>query len=120
MKPISNQKQTDIKALLLQNVAYRHIATRVGVSLGMVAKIARSVGHVATNAKGRPAKLDQTTARMVFKRVETGEYGNAVQAQKWLRTSYGIEVHPQTVRNLLKSNGLHAKKKSNHQQSRRR
>jgi transposase len=109
MKPISADKRNNIIRLLEDGLSSREIATLVGLHRSTIDSIRKQVMPDAPKpASGRPAKLSARDRRNLARLVTSGKADTAVQLQKELRSTAGIHVSAQTVRNALKGEGLKA------------
>ncbi|KAG1188305.1 hypothetical protein G6F70_009525 [Rhizopus microsporus] len=99
-RKISAQKRADIISALRSNKTYNAIKEELGVSKGTISKIAAEIQHCSENKVGRPQCLSTQEARLVLRKFSTGDFRNAEEAAKSLR-SLGTQISAQTVRNLL-------------------
>jgi transposase len=108
MKAISQAKRNDILAALQneKKESQRALAKRFGVSVGTINAIAKENEITTANNTGRPSKFTTYTGRKVYRLVNTGKAKNAKAVARVLQHEDGLQVHPQTVRNLLKENGM--------------
>ena len=107
MKRISEQKTSNVVALLNEGLSVRSIAARMGVSKSTVSRIRRSVSHGNEMPRGgRPALLTVREKRLVVRKITSGECDTATDAKKVLAEMCNTDVHANTVRNALKEAGL--------------
>ena len=99
-RKISAQKRADIISALRSNKTYNAIKEEFGVSKGTISKIAAEIQHYSENKVGRPQCLSTQEARLVLRKFSIGDFRNAEEAAKSLR-SLGTQISAQTVRNLL-------------------
>lgn len=110
--PISNDQLNSVKVLLKNGYSIRYIKKQVGVSVGKIAEIRKSLGLLPTIAKkGRPAILKSRDLNSLGRSVVSGTISNAVEATKMLQTDYDINVCAQTTRRALQKAGFQAKVK---------
>lgn len=113
MKPISSAIKSRIIFLLRSNHSTHDIASQTGVSQSTVARIRKMEGiNVSANRTGRPRVLTVQDERSIVRAVSTGKHSNAVEAQRQLDTESGVRVSADTVRRVLKRNGLCARVKT--------
>ena len=111
MKPISDQKQQQIKKLCQDGLSVRQVASRTGVSFSTVAAYRSLNSPQEEKSKGgRPQKLTQYQKRLLARKVTSGAIGTAAEAHRELNSAEGCNVSYQTVRNSLKEQGLKAAK----------
>ncbi|KAG1257406.1 hypothetical protein G6F68_009316 [Rhizopus microsporus] len=99
-RKISAQKRADIISALRSNKTYNAIKEEFGVSKGTISKIAAEIQHCSENKVGRPQSLSTQEARLVLRKFSTGDFRNAEEAAKSLR-SLRTQISAQTVRSLL-------------------
>ena len=91
--PISNDQLNSVKVLLKNGYSIRYIKKQVGVSVGKIAEIRKSLGLLPTIAKkGRPAVLKSRDLNSLGRSVVSGTISNAVEATKMFQTDYNINV----------------------------
>ena len=100
MKPIPTDKNNSVEACLCSGESYHTISHAVGVSVGMVVKIAKQLGITAKPKLGQPHKITTILGCSILQSFNTGEYKNSVDAIKKLAAN-GYAMNPQTVCNLL-------------------
>jgi transposase len=126
MRPISTAQRDNVLSLLSSGLSTRKIASQTGVSRSKVSMIAQEYEPDKENLGGGcPRKLTSADQRAVLSLVRTGKASTAIQAAKHINTIIPESVTAQTIRNLLKEDGLKAyvKKKRpylspNHQKAR--
>ena len=116
MKHISEQTRNDIISLLNENLSFRKIAPKVGVSIATVSRVCNRLEcqHIK-NWGGRPGKLSQQDRRMAMRMGTSGKADNAIHVTQELNTNINDHINAQTVRGTLKNMGMEAvvKKKKN-------
>ena len=112
IKPISASTRSPIVSLLLSGHSTRAVAAQTGVSQSTVSNIARKefVNRQYCSA-GRPRLVTSRLERRIVRMVETGEVNTAVEVKQQLETTAESHVSTQTVRRILKRNGMRSRVK---------
>ena len=109
MKPTSADKRSSVLSLLNEGYSHREIQSRTGVGKGTIYRISKEVdGNKENHPGGRPSKLTSRDKQSIIRQITTGRLDNAVQATQYINSIIPDPVTPQTVRNILKSDGLYA------------
>jgi len=109
MKSISPTIRSRIVLLLRTGRSIRAVAAQTGIGRSTVARIAKTeCKDRVVCLPGRPRLLSARDERQIVKRVTAGEASTAVQAQQQLGTVTKGDVSVQTVRRVLRCNGLRA------------
>ncbi|KAK7576331.1 hypothetical protein V9T40_001250 [Parthenolecanium corni] len=93
--------------------SYREIARKVGFSFSAVRYVIKR--FQATNSlgnefrSGRPKKLNPTQERSIVRNLRKNPFRSAPSLADELASTSGITVHPETIRILLRSAGLHGR-----------
>ena len=107
MKKLSPSLHQDAVSLLHQGLSVRAIAARLGIGRSTVSEIGQKTfpeGKVAT--RGRPSSLTPQLKRLIVRQITTGEQDTASGVQRNMLTDHNIRVSAQTIRNVLKDEGL--------------
>ena len=109
MKPISQQCRLDVINLVQNGLSDRQIAVQTGLGRSTVQRI-RKKWHPEhpTPAPGRPRILSATQERIIVRSITSGKADTSETVRKAINTEHGILVSTQTIRNILKKNGLKA------------
>lgn len=111
MPTISNEDRLKAVRLLREGKTTRKVAEAVGVSPATVSRIRKlMLSDAHARLAGRPRLITSNLSRMIFRRLNTGEYKNATDATKKLAAE-GHKLSSETVRRLLRSSGWKAMKK---------
>ena len=109
MRPTSAAKHSSVLSLLNEGYSHREIQSRTGVGKGTIYRISNEVdGNKENHPGGRPSKLTSYNKQSIIRQINTGRLDNAVQATQYINSIIPNPVRPQTVRNVLKSDGLYA------------
>jgi transposase len=109
MRPTSADKRSSVLSLLAEGYSHREIQSRTGVGKGSIYRISKEVeGDKENHLGGHPSKLTNRDKQSIVRQITTGRLDNAVQATQFINSIIPDPVTPQTVRNVLKKNGLHA------------
>ena len=107
MRKISREKQLEVRYLLSTNNSVSEIARQVGISVGSVSTIRKSLGiETKKNGGGRPSLLKAPHLRHLFRLALKPKALTARELADSLRAETGVTAHPQTVRRCMKSFGL--------------
>lgn len=107
MRPISTTTKRRIEELLQLGKSCRHIASKTGRSKSAVARIKATLSLTGNiNKGGRPRKLNDRAKRQLVRFISTGQADSAVGASRKLALEEGMQVCPQTVRNVLRAEGM--------------
>ena len=107
MRPISQQKQNDLIALLNQGLSTRKIASQLRIGKSTVWKIRKQfVPELKLPAKGRPRSINPRQENQIIRSLASGRIDTAADAQRNLSNDHKTNVSVQTVRNMLKRKGL--------------
>lgn len=89
------------------------MARRLSVEYGTVHRVTREAGLILPFCRaGRLRKISQDLQRVAISAITTGRADTATDVQRMLAADHGVNVSPQTVRNMLKKNGLRASSKA--------
>jgi transposase len=103
MKPISDEKRAEILLKLAEGKSCRSIAHSCHVSHGTVSNLRPLVpSPPPCNHGGRPSKLTSHDRCRIARLVTSAKADNAIQVKRLS----GLDVHPQTIRNALKKEGM--------------
>ena len=109
MRPTSAAKRSSVLSLLNEGYSHREIQSRTGVGKGTIYRISKEVdGDKENHPGGQPSKLTPRDKQSILRQITTGRLDNAVQATQYINSIIPNPVTPQTVRNVLKSDGLYA------------
>jgi len=109
MRSISSAQRDNILSLLSSGHSTRDIQKKTGVGRTTVSRITKEYQPDKENLPaGRPRKLSASDRRSVLTMIRTGKAANAVQAAKHLNSVIDSTVSVQTIRNVLKEDGLKA------------
>ena len=112
MRKFPPQLVSDVTSLLHQGLSLNEIARKLSVSKGYVHKIKQKCAPDRVGcAAGRRKLLSDRQESLVVRKITSGEVDTAVDAAKILRSIHQANVHPDTVRRVLKRNGLYARAK---------
>lgn len=110
MKPLSEAKKSSIISLLRNGQSIRSISRLTHSSFSTIVRIRRAHSRSLNRARyGRPRILTQREERFLVRMFSTGQFLNAVQAQRELKNDYNIEISAQSIRDALKRNGMRAR-----------
>jgi transposase len=113
MKAISQQKKLDILAALDKGLSLRNIAQRMSVGYGTVRRVSkRERRNRFMSNGGRPKAISKALSRVCIRSIASGQANTTVDVQQQLAKDYDVHVTSETVRNLLKKNGLKARVKA--------
>ncbi|KAG1090648.1 hypothetical protein G6F42_019641 [Rhizopus arrhizus] len=103
MRESTSEQRNRIVSLLKSGKSNRKVAESVGVSLGTVVNVGKTSCPDRERSKGgRPKVLSPADQRYYCLRLVTRQgMDNAVKVRKQLRTDYGINASPHTVRRAL-------------------
>ena len=109
MKPISEAKINNIKALFGKGLSLRQIATQTGVSKSKIGEIKMILDVDTSDVKmGPPRKMTVADDRAAARLIRSGKADTCVEAAQYLNSSKEEPVHPQTVRNHMRKLGMKA------------
>ena len=109
MKPLSQQCQKDVISLLQHNKSTREIANQLHVSHSTVSRIRKKIlPDTQKSSGGRPQALTEQDERTILRSISSGRCDIATEAWKNLTEHQNINISAQTVRNILKKNGMKA------------
>jgi transposase len=109
MKPISSDKRQSIVLLLQQGHTTRQIATQLWISHTTVVRVKHQANIDQENPKrGRKPVINDRLARTISRKVLCGELSDAAKAKKYVEDITGTSMATQTVRNVLRNQGLKA------------
>lgn len=109
MKSITKDQENSIISLASQGLSCRHIAAATGLGKSTIARhLKTALPDRKKLSAGRSSKLTSRDKHAIIHQIITGKVDNAVQATKFINSVTTTPVHPQTVRNTLKSAGLRA------------
>jgi transposase len=109
MRPIPLAQRDNILSLLSSGYSTRDIQKKTGVGRTTVSRISKEYQVDKENSVGgRPRKLSPADRCSVLIIVKTGKAANAVEATKQLNSTITTPVTVQTIRNVLKEDGLKA------------
>ena len=115
MPKVSPLKKARIAALLSTGHSTRDIARREGVSQSTVSRLRHNEGadrgYQDLPRSGRPRLFTDRHERLITRMVTSGKCQTAVDVQSCLREEYNIRVSCNTIRRVLKRNGLVARVK---------
>ena len=112
MVKLSSQLISDVTALLHQGLSLNEITRRLSVSKGSVYLIKQKyVPDRIGCAAGRPRLLDNHSERLIVRQINSGDMDTATEVAKNLQETHRTSVHPNTIRRVLKRNGLHGRAK---------
>ena len=111
MRPTTAEKKDAAVHLLSQGLSIRKVAMQTGISSAAVGRIARDMPKRRCRKAGRPPLLSANDKRKITRDITSGSYNTAVQAAEGLARNAGVIVSANTVRHVLKENGLHSAQK---------
>ena len=113
MPHVSLEKRIRIHTLLEEGHSTRSIALRESVARSTVfyiQKLKNETGSFVNRPKsGRPRILNKRDERKIIRLISTHECSTAVDIQKNIRIYDNINVSTDTIRRVLRRNGLHAR-----------
>jgi len=110
MGPLSPEKQNIILKVARQGQSTRQIANSVGTHHSTVARtIKNSNQRFQPYNLGRPKKLTAREERLLVRKISSGSWLTAVEAQQHLQTDYNIHLAVRSIQNVLNRNGLHGR-----------
>jgi transposase len=109
MKETSQAKQNSALSLLQSGLSIRKVAEKLNLTKSVVGRIrsARCSGFEKLKG-GRPKILSSTDVRYCVQKVTRKRVSNAAKVSKDLKTDFGINCSPETVRRALRLEGLGA------------
>ncbi|CAG8850082.1 42472_t:CDS:2, partial [Gigaspora margarita] len=115
MVHISVERRARIYALVREGYPSRYVAKKESVSQSSVVRISQKAvktGSVKDLPKsGRPREFTERDERNMIRLLASGECSNAVEIQKKLKIDRKIETSENTVRRILRKNGLSSRVK---------
>jgi transposase len=109
MKKISDDIRNNIVSMLNSGLSSRKIAARLNIHRSTIDNVRKQLMQDAPkSAGGRPSTLSAHDKRKIVRLVTSGQAETAVQLQRELRDTTGLEVTAKTVRNALREEGLKA------------
>ena len=107
MKKISNNCRSNVISLMNQGYSTREISTKLGVGRSSVSRIYKESSlSIQLPPKGRPQILTSRQKTFIVRSLCSGKMDTAVDAQKELQLTQQTHVSAQTIRNMLKEQGL--------------
>ena len=107
MRPISTAQHSSVVSLLNEDYSQRQIQAKTGLGKGTIGRISKEVeGNKENNPADRPSKLSTRDKKTIIRQITTGKLDNAVQATKFINSIISDPVSTQTVRRILKEDGL--------------
>ena len=107
MHPISEQRRIDIVCLLNQGLSLRKIALKMGMSPPTIHAIKKQLcPQVSGPFPGRSPIISLRQESHILRSLCSGQIDTAVDAQKFLKNTYSLDVSAQTIRNMFKKRGL--------------
>jgi transposase len=112
MKSISEQLVQRAVEMLKDGGTVRQIAKILAIGIGSVSRIRRNMtGKVDLRPNGRPEKLTARNKRLLVRYAIDGTCDTAPEMQRLIRQNMSISISQQTIRNVLKKEGLVARVK---------
>jgi hypothetical protein len=112
MRSLSTAKLHQVLSLLDQGFSHSHIHSRTGISIGSNSKIcSEHCSSLPKASAGCKKKLSDADVHHAICLVTGTKSATAVQVIKQITQAIGKSVHPETVRNELKTHGLQAVEK---------
>jgi transposase len=111
MRPIPADKKNAAVQLLSQGLSIRKVAMQVGISAATAGRIAQNLPHRVGIRGGRPHLLSDADKRKITRDITSGNYDTAVQVTAGLANNTGVVVSVNTVRRVLRKNGMYSTKK---------
>jgi transposase len=112
MKRLPSSTKTQILFYLNRGKSIRQIATLLNIGRSTVQEVHQNhLEHLPKLSRGRPHVLSNQDKHKIVMAIKSGKCKTAVQVQREFNTTLNINISAQTVRDVLKSNGLKARKK---------
>ena len=112
MKSISNELTQKILSLLSSGITTRECAEKTGVGKSTVGRVrAKNRDQAGSPSVGRRSIVSSREQRSIIRSVTSGGCDTAVDMAKRITETSGKKISAQTVRNILKQNGLVARVK---------
>jgi transposase len=106
------QVKAQILALALQGESVRKIAKKLGLCKSVVGRVFKARSPDSKRAvRGRPSKLSPSDKRTCVRSICRDPKANATTVARSLREAFRVEVVPQTVRRVLREQGMWAYEK---------
>ena len=107
MRPISQEKEQNIVALIEKGRSSREIAKSVGLAQFTVNRVRKKFStSMALSKGGRPKVLTEWEKRYASWLVTIGGLETATEASKMLRREMGVKMCDNTLRDALREQGL--------------
>ena len=107
MKKVTKAVEDDIISLYKKGSSYRNISKRLSCSTGLVYKVLkRNKIEALKQSSGPKVKLSDRKQRILVRKFNEKVFLFASDAQKWFEERYEIEVSTETIRKILKKNGI--------------
>jgi len=107
MRPLSPKKRNIILKAAHEAQSTRQIANSLNIHHSTVARTIKKAGQrFQPYFHGRPKKLTVREERVLIRKVISGEWPTAVEAQKHLKNDYNIHLTARSIQNALRRNGL--------------
>jgi transposase len=112
MPPLRPQAKAEILELALRGESVRQIADKLCLSKSVVGRVFKQRSPDSKRANfGRPIKLSPSDKRFCVRTICRDPKANATTVARSLREAFRIEVVPQTVRRVLREQGMWAYEK---------
>jgi transposase len=95
--------------MLQQGKSVREVATTLNISLGKVSKLRQENQENIPDPKmGAPSKVSKQTQRLLARQFDTGKILTLRDGQRLVKSTEGVQVHIDSIRNYLRQEGLKA------------
>ena len=109
MRPIQEDKARSAVVQLRQGKSVREVSSALGISLGTVSKLRQGdKENIPKPKEGRPSKVSAKTKAVLARKFDSGQLLNIREGQRLVQAVEGVQVHKETIRNYLNSEGLKA------------
>src|SRR5271169_437218 len=110
MKSISETAKSRILSPVQKGLSIREVTKTTGISKSTVSNYrAKYLSDVPRPSPGRPRILSVRQERNLVRLTSSGRCVTAEEAQRCLRSEYGIEVCTNTLRRTFRRNGLQSR-----------
>ncbi len=112
MRKISKTIEKEILSAYNSDKTYQKIADSYKLSKTSVFRLLKKNGVIKPLCqKGAKKKLSTRKETQILRKFNDKEFSFASDASKWANNSFSLDVSPQTVRRMLKKNGINSYKK---------
>jgi len=112
-KKISQKSKERVMELLIDGLSIREVSNITDISKSTVGRIRLSIeNNITKHTKiGRPKKISPRYERNIVRKILSGKFSNATQISNDFARNDQLIISPQTIRRVLKGQGLKAKTK---------